>query len=157
MAVDFEFEHDAQTVYDALTDPDFLVDRCLALGELSAECDVEEGEGVTTIRLAREISRDMPALLAKIFGAVQLTEMEERWEPNEHGWHGGWTMKVRGQPVTIFGDFELVNTPTGCRYSVSHRAKAAIPLVGSKVEKFILGQTSDGAIDELTYLRDYLG
>jgi hypothetical protein len=51
MAVDFEFEHDAQTVYEALTDPDFLVDRCLALGELSAECDVEESEGVTTIRL----------------------------------------------------------------------------------------------------------
>ena len=156
MAVNFEFEHDAQTVYEVLTDPDFLVDRCLALGELSAECELEEDNNTATIRLVREISRDLPAVLAKVFGAVQLTDMEESWEPDEDGWHGRWTMKVRGQPVTIFADFKLVNTATGCRYSVSHRAKAAIPLIGKQVEKYILGQTSGGAIDELSYLRDYL-
>lgn len=157
MAVDFDFEHDVQTVYETLTDPDFLVDRCLALGELSAECDVEEGEEATVIRLEREIRRDVPRFLEKIFGSVQVTEMEETWRPHKDGWRGEWTLKVRGQPVTVFADFELRSTAGGCRYSVSHRAKAAIPLVGSRVEKFILSQTSDGAADELTYLRDYLG
>lgn len=157
MAVNFEFEHDVQTVYETLTDPDFLVDRCLALGELSAECDVEEDEELTVVNLVREIKRDLPKVLAKVFGPVQLTEMQEKWRPCEDGWRGDWTMKVRGQPVTIFADFKLLATRKGCRYSVSHRAKAAIPLVGRTVEKYILDQTSGGATDELTYLRDYLG
>jgi len=156
MAVDFEFEYDTQTVYQALTDPDFLVDRCLALGELSAECDAAENNGGVTLTLVREISRDLPKLLAKVFDTVQVTEMRENWLPRGEGWRGDWSMKVQGQPVTIFADFELLPTPKGCRYRVSHRARAAIPLVGGKIEKFILDQTSGGANDELTYLRDYL-
>ncbi len=157
MTVKFDLDQDVQTVYETLTDPDFLVDRCLALGELSAECDVEEGEGETVVNLVREIKRDLPSMLAKVFGAVQVTEMQERWTPCAGGWRGRWTMTVRGQPVTISADFELRETPGGCRYSVSHKAKAAIPLLGGKVEKYILQQTSGGATDELNYLRDYLG
>lgn len=156
MPVDFEFQHDVQTVYETLTDPDFLVERCLALGELSAECDVEHDKKVTIVNLVREISRDLPKFLAKVFGSEQVTEMKEKWVPCKEGWRGEWTMKVQGQPVTIFADFTLLSTASGCRYSVSHRAKAAIPLLGGKVEKYILSQTSDGARDELTYLRDYL-
>jgi len=157
MTVKFDFEHDVQTVYEALTDPDFLVDRCLALGELSAECDVEENDDETVVHLVREIKREVPKFLAKLFGDVQVTEMQEKWVPDGEGWRGAWTLKVRGQPVTISADFKLVPTAKGCRYSVTHRAKAAIPLVGGRVEKFILDQTSGGATDELTYLRDYLG
>ena len=40
MTVHAEFEHDVQAVHDALTAPEYLVDRSLALGELCAECDV---------------------------------------------------------------------------------------------------------------------
>lgn len=156
MTVEFDFDQDTQTVYETLTDPEFLVDRCLALGELSAECDLEEEDGNATLTLVREISRDLPKLLARVFDTVQVTEMTENWIPAGKGWRGDWTMKVRGQPVTIFADFELVPTRKGCRYSVSHRARAEIPLLGKKIEKFILDQTSGGATDELTYLRDYL-
>ena len=35
-------------------------------------------------------------------------------------------------------------------------AKAKVPLLGRAIEKYILSQTSDGASDELSYLRDYL-
>jgi len=156
MAVSFEFEHDVDTVYETLTEPQFLVDRCLALGEISAECDVEEDDDYTTVSLVREVSRDLPRVLAKLFDAVQVTDMTERWQAAGDGWRGEWTLEVRGQPVTVSANFELAPTASGCRYTVSHRAKAKIPLVGKQVEKYILGQTADGATDELEYLRDYL-
>ncbi len=156
MPVKFDFKHDLQTVYDTLTDPDFLVDRCLALGELSAECEAEEDDEGLTLTLVREIQRDMPRALAKVFGSSQVTDMTEQWWPDGDGWSGHWTMSVRGQPVTIEADFELQPQGKGCRYSVSHSAKAKIPLVGRQVEKFILSQTAGGAEDELAYLRDYL-
>ncbi|WP_372749354.1 DUF2505 family protein, partial [Litorivivens sp.] len=58
---------------------------------------------------------------------------------------------VEGQPVTIGGKFTLKPSKKGCVYSVSHTCKAKIPLVGGKVEKFVLGQTGDGAVAELEF------
>jgi hypothetical protein len=156
MTVSFEFDHDVETVYETLTEPQFLVDRCLALGELSAECDVEEDDDCTTVNLTREITRDLPRIIAKVFDPVQVMDMQELWRAQDDSWRGDWTMDVRGQPVTISASFELVPTKSGCRYSVTHRVKAKIPLVGKQIEKYILSQTSDGATDELTYLRDHL-
>ena len=158
MSVSYEFEHDVQTVYEALTEPQFLVDRCSALGELSAECEVEEDEdGITTVSLLREIERDLPKMLAKIFDPVQIMDMTEQWRPDGDGWSGSWTMDVRGQPVVISASFELVPTAQGCQYTVTHSAKAKVPLIGKQLEKYILGQTSEGATDELSYLAEYLG
>ena len=157
MSVSYEFDHDVQTVYETLTEPQFLVDRCLALGELSAECEVEEDEETTVVKLVREVSRDLPRVLAKLFDAVQVTDMVEKWQPDGEGWRGTWELDVRGQPVTVAARFQLEPTSTGSRYTVSHSVKAKIPLVGKQVEKYILGQTASGATDELAYLRDYLG
>jgi len=157
MSVSYEFDHDVQTVYETLTEPQFLVDRCLALGELSAECEVEEDEHSTVVKLVREVSRDLPRVLAKLFDAVQVTDMVETWQPDGEGWRGTWELDVRGQPVTVAASFQLEPTSTGSRYTVSHSARAKIPLVGKQVEKYILGQTASGATDELAYLRDYLG
>ena len=157
MTVHADFEHDVQAVYNALTTPEFLVDRSLALGELCAECDVEKNAGRTTINSVREVRRVLPGILAKLFDPVHVMDMTEKWQPDGKGWRGDWTMTVRGQAVTILGSFELMPTSTGCRYSVSHQARAKIPFVGSQVQKFILGQTVKGANDELVYLRDYLG
>ena len=154
MAVSFDFDCEPGRVYELLTDPEFLVDRCLDLGELSAECEVTEEDGLTTIELTREVSRDLPKVLAKLFDSVQMMDMTEQWEEDGEGYTGEWTMKVRNQPVTISARFKLVATARGCRYTVNHSAKANILLVGKQVEKYILGQTADGARDELEYLAE---
>ena len=157
MTVHAEYEHNVQAVYKALTTPEFLVDRSLALGELCAECDVEESKEGTTISMVREVGRNLPGVLSKLFDPVHVMDMTEKWQQDGKGWRGDWTMTVRGQAVTILGSSELVPTSSGCRYSVSHQVRAKIPFVGSQVEKFILGQTIKGANDELAYLGDYLG
>lgn len=156
MAVEYKFECDVSSVYETLTDPQFLVDRSLALGELSAECEVTEDADVTVVELEREVSRDLPRVLAKVFDPVQIMDMTENWREDGEGYSGDWTIEVRGQPVTITAEFELMPTDTGCRYKVTHRAKAKILLVGKQVEKYILGQTADGARDELDYLSKHL-
>jgi hypothetical protein len=156
MAVTHDFDCEPSRIYELLTDPEFLVDRCLAMGELSAECEVLEEEGLTTIELTREVSRDLPKVLAKLFDSVQMMDMKERWEEDGDGYSGNWTMEVRKQPVTISARFRLVTTAGGCRYTVNHSAKAKILLVGKQVEKYILGQTAAGARDELDYLAQQL-
>ena len=156
MTVKIDLKHDAKTVFETLTDPQFLVDRSMAMGELDAECEVEEQKGVTTVKMVREIERDLPKLLARLFGSVQTTEFTEQWRKDKKGWRGNWTLTVRGQPVTVQAEFSLEPIAGGCRDSVTHSAKARIPVVGGQVEKFILSQSQDGAKDELAYLKDYL-
>lgn len=156
MTIHADYELPVKPIFEAMTDPNFLIDRNLALGEISSECEAEQSSGKIVISAVREVRRDLPGALAKLFNPVNVMDMTEQWDAKEKGWQGHFTMDVRDQPVTIFGSFELVPTETGCRYSVTHRVEVTIPFVGRQVQKYILGQTAKGATDELEYLRQYL-
>lgn len=153
----YEFDHDVESIFKLLTDPQFIVDRCLALGELDADCEVVDKGETTEIKLARKVRRDFPSFLSRLFDPVQTMQMIERWKPDsEGGWKGKITIDIDGQPVTIGANFELYPTDDGCCYSIEHWAKAKIPLIGGRVEKYILGQMVEGNTAELDYLRDHL-
>ncbi|MEH6551079.1 MAG: DUF2505 domain-containing protein [Pseudomonadales bacterium] len=156
MPVSREFGQNIDTVFELLTDPQFLVDRCLALGELSAECEIFEDGDHILVELTREVTRDLPSFLARIFDPVQTMSMKETWSPDGDGWSGHWTVIIEGQPVSINADFSLKPAANGCIYTVSHKAKAKIPLIGGKLEKFIQGQSIEGAEAELSYLKEHL-
>jgi hypothetical protein len=48
--------------------------------------------------------------------------------------------------------FKLKPVDGGSEYSIDYSCKAKIPLVGGKVEAFILGQTEEGMRKEMDYL-----
>ncbi|WP_372809792.1 DUF2505 domain-containing protein [Litorivivens sp.] len=150
MAVSQEFSVGVDKLYELLTDPDFLVERSTAMGE-DCEAEVEEYDDETVIKMKRVVTRDLPAFLAKLFNPQQTINMTETWRRDGDAWEGDFEMVVEGQPVTIGGKFTLKPSKKGCVYSVSHTCKAKIPLVGGKVEKFVLGQTGDGAVAELEF------
>jgi len=153
MSIEYRFKAGADKVFDRLTDADFLVDRCLALGELSADCTVEEEDDEVVITLTREVERNLPAFLSRIFDSRQTVEMVERWNTRGATLEGRFTLKVEGQPVTVEAVMTLEpEGKGGCVYSVEHSAKASIPLIGRRVESFIIGQTEAGARAELDYL-----
>ena len=79
--------------------------------------------------------------------------MVERWSRRGGARHGRFTLKVIGQPVTVTAQMKLRADPAGgCTYTVQHTAKANVPLIGRRLESFILGQTEAGARAELDYL-----
>lgn len=157
MAVHYEFENELESVLELLTDPDFLVDRCLELGELEASCEVEEQGEATVIKLTRKLQRDLPGFLAKMMEPVQTIHITEHWQADEEGgWSGEYTFEVEGQPVAVGARFELYPTDAGCCYSIEHSASAKIPLLGRRIEKFILVQAEAGCTAELDYLQQQL-
>lgn len=156
MAVTRKFNQPLSTVWALMCDPDFREERCLALGEHSAECDVTEDEGVATVVMNRVVSRDPPSVLKKIFNPKQSLMFTENWKETADGWVGRMQIDIKGQPVTITAEMSLTGDDSACVYTVDHRCKAKIPLVGGKVEKFVLSQTDDGATDELNYLEKKL-
>jgi len=156
MTSSYSFSNDIGTVFDKLTDPDFLVQRCVAMGEKNIQCNVEGDGRKTTVILSRTIKRDLPAVLAKMFGAENHMVMTEKWEDLGNSKIGNYTVEVQGQPVTLSAKFKLKATDSGCEYSIDYACKAKIPLVGGQVEKFILGQTEEGMRKEMDYLKSRL-
>jgi len=156
MTSTYTFSSDVETVFDKLTDPDFLVQRCVALGEKDIQCDVESAGRLTTVILSRTIKRDLPAVLAKLFGAENRMVMTEKWEDIGKNKIGSYVVDVQGQPVTLSAKFKLKSTDQGCEYTIDFSCKAKIPLLGGKVEDFILGQTEDGMHKEMDYLASKL-
>lgn len=156
MTASYSFTASVESVFDKLTDPDFLVERCVALGEKNIQCDVESDGRKTTVILSRTIKRDLPAVLAKLFGAENRMVMTEKWEDIGASKIGSYSVDVQGQPVTLTAKFKLKPKDNGCEYSIDFACKAKIPLVGGKVEDFILSQTEDGMRKEMDYLQNKL-
>lgn len=156
MTIEYNFKHDAEAVYELLTDPQFLVDRCIALGGLSADGEAEEKGDDWVVTTHRETVTDLPAFLQKILGSEQHYSLTETWQADGDGWCGNMNVHFEDQPFDIRAKFELQPTKTGCVYKLSPRAKANIPLIGKKVEKFILEQFHRDAESELDYTQDFL-
>ncbi|WP_373089000.1 DUF2505 domain-containing protein [Zhongshania sp.] len=153
MAVRCQFDRSIDEVWALLCDPDFRVERSIALGELSAECDVEERGEQVTVKMSREVVRELPSVLARVFNSQQSLVFVETWQHKDGGWEGKMSIEIKKQPVQLGATMSLLPTASGCEYIVSHHCKAKIPLVGGKVEKYVLSQTDDGALDELNYLK----
>lgn len=153
MSIEYSFNAPIEKVFDRLTDADYLVDRSLALGDLSAECTVEDDNAEVVITMVREVERALPSFLARLFDSKQTVELVERWKGKGKTYHGSYQLRVKGQPVTVEAEMRLKAEPGGgCTYVIGHECKASIPLIGRRIESFMLTQTESGARAELDHL-----
>lgn len=158
MSVEFNFSHSAEDVFELFCDPDFLVERCMAIGELSADVEVEEDDsGKVTVSMTREVKRELPAFLAKMFNPQQVVRVVETWQQIGDNFTGKGEITVDGQPVNIKTSFTLKSTDNGSVFAIKYAPKASIPLIGGRVEKFIEGQSEKDVLKELEYMAEKLG
>jgi len=152
MSLEFTFNHSVDDVFNLLSDPDFLVERSIALGELSADCEIEEDEsGKVTIAMRREVKQELPAFLAKLFNPHQVLTMTDEWRLVGSNYVGKGEFLVQGQPVNVKTEMTLKPQGKGCVFSIKYKPTAKIPLIGGKVEKFIQGNCEEGTKKELEY------
>ncbi|MCC7516188.1 MAG: DUF2505 domain-containing protein [Pseudomonadales bacterium] len=157
MAIVHHFTQEADDVFSAMTNADWLIRRCTDLGEKNIACAVEDHGRKTTVRLTRTVKRDLPKVLAAMFSAENTISMQEQWESVGSTYMGSYTADVKGQPVTLSAKFKLKPTDDGgCDYSIDYQCKASIPLVGKKVEEFIISQTAGGLEQEIAWLKKRL-
>ncbi len=152
-----KFSAPIETVYAAFTDPKFLEQRCLDLGEISADCKVKKAGSGHAVTMKRKVERELPSFLARLFNPVQQIVIEEKWsDDGDGGKEATYHLAVIGQPVEVSATISLRPSGKGCTYEISHRAKARIPLIGGQIERFVLGQTEAGCKDELDYMAEEL-
>ena len=152
----FFFNHDLQTVFELLTDPDFLVQRAIALGDMEAECELDESAEMIHIRMTRKISRELPGFLKKLFSSQQVVELDEKWHSHDDDKSGSFMITVQGQPIVVEARFTLRPTDGGCEYCFEHSAKARFPLIAGKIEQFINTHTESEVRREIAYAQRQL-
>lgn len=151
MSLEFTFSHSAEDVFDLFCDPDFLVERSIALGEISADAEIEDDGSKVTISMRREVTRDLPKMLAKVFNPQQVLNLKEEWQQIGEAFIGKSEFTVEGQPVKVNTEMTLKPSGNGSVFSIKYKAKADIPLVGGKVEKFIISNCVEGSQKELEF------
>jgi hypothetical protein len=73
---------------------------------------------------------------------------------NHH--EGSSATTVGRQPGTVRTEFTLSAAKKGCEYQVSHHAKIKMPLVGRKIEEYIVNKAAEDVKKEMDYLRSAL-
>lgn len=153
MSIDYPIALSVDEAFEYLTDPDFLVERSIGIGEISADAEVAEDEdGKVYVSMTRQVTRDLPSFLAKVFDSKQTLQMEEEWVQDGESWLGKGVYTVEGQPVEIKTNIELKPQGDASVYCIKFDAKAKIPMIGGKVEKFIKSNCEDGTQKEIDFL-----
>jgi hypothetical protein len=154
MSLRYRFNSDVETVFELLTDPDYLVQRSIDMGEASADCEVSDvGEDETVIEITRKVEQELPAFLSKIFSPSQTVKQSECWKRAGGKFVGNYDIQIHGQPVEVHSSFKLEPTSSGCEYSVDHNVSVKIPVIGKKVGKFVQTQTEDGILRQLEHAK----
>jgi hypothetical protein len=157
MSIIHKFSADTDAVFALMTDADILAERCKALGEKNIKCSVDQQGRKTVVHLSRTVKRDLPKVLAAMFSAENTINMKEQWEAIGSTYMGSYTAEVVGQPVALSAKFKLKPTADGgCEYTIDYQCKASIPLVGKKIEEFIISQTAGGLDGEINWIKKKL-
>ena len=98
----------------------------------------------------------MPNVAEKVIRSVQKFTMNESWEPDGDGWSGSYLIEFDGVPGHVAADFELYPTDDGCIYSITHKPRVKLPVIGKTLEKILASQVEEGCDDEIDYLFDYM-
>lgn len=150
--VEKKFSASIDTVFELLTDAKWLEQRCLDLGEISAKVKAKRTAKGATVSMAREVKREVSGVVGKVLPKQGSITIEEAWAPEGNGHTGTLDMTLVGLPVKITGSLSVMPSGKGSIYTVEHKVKCSVPLVGGAVEKFVLGELEKGATDELDYL-----
>lgn len=154
--MEHKFNASLDTVFGLLTDPKWLQERSLALGELSATCKAKKSNAGLNITMQRRVHRDMNAIVAKVINPDSDIEIVEMWSGDGKSRTATYTLTIVGKPIVVTANIELEVSGKGCVYRIQHAARVKVPLIGGVIEKFVMGETEKGCADELAYLTAYL-
>lgn len=152
------FAEDVERIFALVTDPDFLKRRAEALGEKDVVIAVDREGGQLTIQITREVEQNMPSFMKKLFSGRQRLVDRQTWSDQGGARISEWTVQLGdGKRIQLRGRLTLApGAAGGCDYTEAFSASASIPLIGGRVEKFVLGQTESSIRKQIDFTRQEL-
>lgn len=149
--------HPVDRALAVLTDPDYLRRRHEADREKNIVIEVDHAEGLV-IHIQHDVERSMPGFMKKVFSPVNHLMDVQRWNLRGPEKTCDWTVEIGGQKrIDLRGRVSLTAAAQGgCDYAETFAVTVAIPLIGGRVEKYILGETETLIRARVEFLRTEL-
>ncbi|MEV0288351.1 MULTISPECIES: DUF2505 domain-containing protein [unclassified Kribbella] len=147
-----------EEVFAIVTDATFREQACQKTKALSYSVEVTESGGDTIVKVQREMpSDDVPDIARKFVGQTLTVVQTETWHPAAAD--GSRKADVSGEisntPVTLKGNAEITPTGASTVQAIDLDVKVAVPLIGKKIEPFVVGAIRSGLQKEHELARDW--
>jgi len=136
-----------EEVFAIVTDKTFREQACEKTKALSYDVNVSQSGGDTVVRVSREMeAKDIPDMAKKFVGQTLTVVQTETWHPAAAD--GSRKADVSGEiantPVTLKGTASI--TPNGAQtvQAIDLDVKVAVPLIGRKMEPFVVDAIRNG-------------
>lgn len=140
-----------------MTDSDFLKRRCEALGEINVKVEVDRSADAVQVRISRDVKRNLPSFAKRIFKPVNHVEEVQAWN-------------VSGDSISCIADIDVIGTnavkireewtlaPAGDACDFAHTAivKASYPLIGKRIEKYVVTQMESSIKEQVEFTKGEL-
>jgi hypothetical protein len=147
------FDRSVDEVFALVTDPGFLERRAQAVGEKNVIVRIDRAGARMTIRIERDLERNLPGFMKKVFSPTNHLVDVQTWDTSGVVKTSDWTVELAGQKrVAIRGRLSLApGGAGGCDYTEAFGVTVSIPLIGGRVEKYVLGETESSIRQQLVF------
>jgi hypothetical protein len=147
-----------EEVFAIVTDATFREQACEKTKALSYAVEVTESGGDTIVKVEREMpSDDVPDIARKFVGQTLTVVQTETWHPAKAD--GSREADVRGEisntPVTLKGTAQITAAGASTVQSIELDVKVAVPLIGKKIEPFVVDAIRSGLQKEHELGKDW--
>ncbi|MEU4196368.1 DUF2505 domain-containing protein [Kribbella sp. NPDC026611] len=141
------YDASPEEVFAIVTDTTFREQACAKTKALSYDVQVSESGGNTVVRVKREMAAtDIPDMARKFVGQTLTVVQTETWRPAAAD--GSRTADVTGEisntPVTLKGKASIGAQGGKTVQAIDLDVKVAVPLIGKKLEPFVVDAIRSG-------------
>lgn len=133
------FPKGSDSVIKMFTDKDYFLKKYEQVGATNIQLLDHELDGDHfSIEVRRDVPADVPvpAFAKKFMSGTMTVVQRDTWDAAAKT--GQLQINLKGVPVSITCDMELVDEGEGCTLVLNFDARASIPLIGKKVERLVL-------------------
>jgi hypothetical protein len=136
-----------ERVAELIRDSDFLEQRCVSSGEDNVKVTVEPIVDGYRVIIARDAAVELPSFVKRLFRARNRIVDDILWRREGTSWIGEYTIAPSGFPGTIRGRSVISPTLEGCKHESSFLVAVKLPVLGAKLEKFLVDLITKGFAD----------
>jgi Protein of unknown function (DUF2505) len=153
------YEQSVDRIFALMTNPDFLKRRAEAAGEQNVAVKSDPDGTRLHIRVDRDIERNFPAFMKKVFNPKNHLTDIQAWDTAGDTRSSTWSVEIEGNKrIEIRGRTTLTAGPTGgCDCTESFTVTVHIPLIGGRIEKYVIGETESAIRRQIEFARKELG
>jgi len=147
-----------EEVFAIVTDSTFREQACEKTKALSYDVQVTESGGDTIVRVSREMpANDVPDIAKKFVGPTLTVVQTETWHAAaaDGSRRADVVGEISNTPVTLKGTASISGNGAQAVQAIDLDVKVAVPLIGKKMEPFVVDAIRSGLQKEHELGRDW--